>query len=403
VLDTFRVLKQPNVLKLFLSFIITYTGTAMAPIAMAFGVLDITGSAKDTSIVMAAATLATVIVVLIGGAVADRTSRKKVMQISEFSSAVLQAMIAALFSLHQVTVPLLAVLMFMNGVALAFNAPAAAGLIPSLVESKDLQTVNALLGMAKNSAMIVGAALAGILVSFYGAGMTVLIDAITFLLSAFLITSLHPSQQNRLSSHSIIQELKEGWHEFISHTWLWTIVLQFGFVLAAYQSILVLVGPAVANDYYDGAKAWGWIMSAVSIGLLLGGIIGMRLKPRYPLRFATFCVFTGALIPFGIGLLLPLPIILFLAVINGCGWEVFIILWVSLLQKKITPEALSRVTAYDYLGSIGLAPLGIIVAGYCYERFGYLVVSMTAALMIVVATVLVLFVNDVWNNPAEKT
>ena len=288
--------------------------------------------------------------------------------------------------------------MFCQGVALAFTAPASVGLVPLLVAEKDLQPVNAILGMARNSAMVGGAALAGILVSVFGAGITLLIDAVSFLLSALLIAQVRPSQQQKTAAVSLLRDLKSGWREFSSHTWVWTIVVQFAFVVAAFQAIQTVVGPAVALTVYGGAKDWGLAMSVFSLGLLFGGLYGMRLTPRYPLRFASFCVFAGALIPLAIALYLPILMLLCLALVSGFFWEMFVIIWVSALQKNIPPEAISRVSAYDYIGSLALAPLGIIVAGYSCDHFGNQIVAGACAAIMMVATIAVLCVKDVWSN-----
>ncbi|HEY5644854.1 MAG TPA: MFS transporter [Pseudomonadales bacterium] len=393
--DGLTLLTHPSVGRMFVAYLVSYTGTAMAPIAMAFGVLNLTGSTADASFVIAAPTLAAIGVLLIGGAVADRYSRHKTLYLSDLLSMASQLTMAWLFLSAQATVPLLTVLMLVNGIAVAFHQPAAAGFIIQLVAPKDLQATNALLGAARNGAVAGGAALGGILVATIGAGATLLVDAATFALSALLVYSLKPNPQKRSASLSLLEDLRLGWREFSSHTWLWAIVLQFSLVFAAYEAVLALVGPAVAREQMGGARDWGFIVAGFGIGTLAGGLLGMRIMPRHPMRFGTICVFSFSLLHFALALPPPVWLAMLAACIAGAAGQLFAVLWYTTLQRKVPGEMLSRVSAYDHLGSISLAPLGIVAGGYLYEALGYRPTLMIAALAVIVPTALVLCVRDV--------
>ena len=118
-----------------------------------------------------------------------------------------------------------------------------------------------------------------------------MIDGISFAISAALILSLKPSAQLKEKSESIIQDLKLGWKEFSSHTWLWSIVLQFSLVVAALEAFFGLIGPAFTRDYMAGATHWGFIVSGFGIGTLVGGLFAIKINPRYPMRLAVMMVF----------------------------------------------------------------------------------------------------------------
>ncbi len=393
--EGFALLRDPNVAKLFVAYLVSYTGTAMAPIAMAFGVLELTGKASDASFVIAAPTLASIFVLLLGGVVADRTSRHRVIYTAEFVAMASQFTMAWLFLSGAATVPLLTLFMLVNGVAIAFHAPAATGLIIQLVDEKDLQAANALLGTARNGAVAVGAALGGILVALVGAGGTLLIDAVSFGLSAMLVFTLVPRAQQATEAASILEDLRLGWQEFTSHTWLWTIVLQFSLIVAAGEAVFGLLGPAVAREQMGGSVDWGFIASGFGVGTLLGGVISMRLRPKHPMRFATFMVFFFC----GVDLMLAIPanvwVITIAAIVAGTTGQIFAVLWYTTLQKKVPGNMLSRVSAYDHLGSIALAPLGIVAGGYLFEALGYRTTLLIAAATVVIPTALVLLVRDV--------
>lgn len=393
--DGLALLKKPNVNRMFLAYLVSYTGTAMAPIAMAFGVLDLTGSTSDAAIVIAAPTLASIVVLLVGGVVADRTSRQKVIYSADSLAMASQFVLAWLFISGEATVPLLTLFMLINGIAIAFFAPASTGFIIQLVDKEDLQAANALMGTARNGAVAGGAALGGILVATIGAGYTLLIDAISFGVSALLVFSLKPGIQQAVDSASLLEDLKLGWREFTSHTWLWVIVLQFSLVVAAVEAVFGLIGPAVTREMMGGSVDWGFIAAGFGIGTLAGGIIAMRLHPRYPMRFATFCVFFFC----GVQLTLSVPLSVWLvmtaAIIAGMSGQIFSVLWYTTLQKKVPGNMLSRVSAYDHLGSIALAPLGIVVGGYLFEALGYRTTLLIAALTVIIPTLLTLCVRDV--------
>jgi len=335
--------------------------------------------------------------------IADRTSRQKVIVLSEIVAMTAQLSVAILFITGCATVWNLAFCMLFNGFALAFNAPASLGFITQLVDKEDLQSTNALLGIARNASMIGGAALGGILVALVGAGYTLLIDALSFGFSAFLVWTLKPKQQVTVEKTSLIADLKLGWHAFSTHTWVWVIVLQFAFVVAAFQSVIALIGPAVANIYYNGAQDWGFIVGGFGVGLVLGGLIGFRLRAKYPLRIATLSILIYCLVPFSLSVPVPVLWVAFAAMLAGMGGQIFGIIWISMLQLHIPPHLLSRVSAYDHIGSISLTPLGIIAAGYLFEMFGYQFVLVFAGLMIAIPTIITLCVKDVWSTSSSSS
>lgn len=390
-----RVLRRPDVARLFTAYLVTYAGTAIAPIAMAFGVLELTGSTRDAAVVIAAPTFAAIIALLFGGVLADRTSRQLVMVGSEALAMLAQFAIAFLFLSGTATIPALTALMLVLGIAMALNAPASMGLIVQIVDREDLQSLNAILGTARNGAMAGGAALGGVLVATVGAGTALLFDAASFGLSALLVLSLKPRRQEETASASVFEDLRLGWKEFVSHTWLWVIVLQFSMLLAAHESTFGLLGPAVSREHMGGAMDWGFIASSQGVGTLVGGLVSFKLKPKYPMRFATLCTLTFCLLPLALSLPAPTPIVALAAFIGGVAGQMFAVLWYTTLQKKIPAHMLSRVGAYDHMGSIALAPLGIVVGGFLFEYAGYRTTLLAATALVIVPTLCTIAVRDV--------
>jgi predicted MFS family arabinose efflux permease len=293
VRDGLKLLRDRNFAKLFTAYLITYTGSAMAPIAIAFGVLDLTGSTRESSLVLASPVVAQIIILMIGGAVADRTSRQKVMVYADLLSALSQGTVAVLFLTGTATVPLLIAMMLVNGTCYAFHQPASTGFIPQVVRQDELQSANAVLGAARSSATMIGAALAGILVAAYGAGPTLAIDALSFLIAGLLIASLRVRAQVKTEPASMLQDLRLGAREFFSHQWLWTIVLQFTIMLMGIEALFALIGPAITRDVMGGARDWGLIMTGYGLGTIIGGIVALRMHIERPMLAATLAVFSG--------------------------------------------------------------------------------------------------------------
>jgi predicted MFS family arabinose efflux permease len=390
-----RLLQRPDFARLFAAYLTTYTGNAMAPIAVAFGMLELTGSTRDTAIVVAAPVTAQIVVILLGGALADRTSRQRMIVAAEALGCVSQAVAAALFLTGVASVPLIALLMIVIGTAFALEMPAKTGFVTQVVEPRDLQAANALLGAARSIAVMLGAAIAGVLVALVGAGTTIAIDAATFGIACLLIRGIRARPQAPTAHASLWQDLRLGWSEFIAHQWLWTIVLQFSMLVAALEAVHGLLGPAVARSQLGGSVAWGFIAAGSGAGTVAGGLIGLRLRIDRPMWVASWCVFVFALTPLALAGPAPLPAIVAAAFVAGAAGSLFGLLWNTTLQTQIPSHLLSRVSAYDHLGSIGLAPLGIVAGGLLFEEIGARPTLLIAAAAVILPTAAVLFVPEV--------
>jgi predicted MFS family arabinose efflux permease len=389
------LLQNRDFARLFIAYMISYAGNAMAPIAMAFGVLALTGSATDTALVIAAPTAAQVVILLLGGVLADRTSRQRLIVIADCLAVCSQVCLALLFLSDTAAVGVLTLLMLLNGAAMALHLPATTGLLPQVVAAHELPAANALLATARSGAMMMGAALAGILVAGVGVGMTLLIDALSFGLSAWLIASLKPAPQVVNVAASVWQDLRLGWQAFIHHRWLWSIVAQFSLLTAGVQAVFGLLGPLVASTTLGGPVDWGLISASFGLGTLLGGLLSLRLTFQRPLFAASLGILAMCLVPLALAPPLGVVLICLAAAIAGIGGQLFGVLWFTTLQQHIPAHLLSRVSAYDHLGSMALAPVGIILAGFGYEFLGARTTLLLAAGAIIAPTLLVLLVKDV--------
>lgn len=308
-----------------------------------------------------------------------------------------QGTIAVLFFTGGAEIPLLCLLMAINGVAISLVLPSLMGIVPQIVPEGRLQSANALLGMAQSGALALGAACAGVLVATLGAGPAIAIDAATFGVSAILVAGLRPRAQASPEPASLWSDLRGGWAEFTRHRWLWVIVVQFSLVVASWEGVAAVAGPTVAKRSLGGASDWGWIMGAVGLGTLAGAIVALRMRVRRPMLAGTLFVFTFSLPPLLLYGPAPLWAIALGGFVAGMFGQLFGVLWQTTVQQRVAPDALSRVAAYDHVGSIALAPLGIAAMGWVLEAIGPQPTLLFAAGMIIVPTFLVLCVPEVRN------
>jgi len=374
---------------------ISMAGSAMAPVALAFAVLDVTGSVSDLGMVLAARQVPTVVFILFGGVWADRLQRHKVMVVSNLLSGGGQAVTAALLIVGHAQIWQLAVLAAVNGSASAFFFPASTGIVPQTVPPSLLQQANAALRLSMNATMITGAALGGVLVAASSPGWTIAIDACSYIAAAVCIGAMSLPPGLRGEGSTMLLELREGWRDFWSRTWLWAIVLQFAIVNAAETGALDVLGPAVAKKHLGGAGAYGGILSAFSLGLVLTGLVMLRWRPRRILRTATFSIFPMVLPLIALARPAPLALVVVCAFLAGVGIEVFGVLWDTAMQQEIPAQRLSRVSSYDALGSLVLVPVGLAVAGPVGAAVGLRASFIGSSVLIVGATALVLLSHDV--------
>lgn len=380
---------------LFLGRTVSLFGSAFAPIAVAFAVLDLTGSASDVGLVVAASFVPQIFFILVGGIWADRLPRHHVMVASDLLAGGAQAVTAVLVLAGAAQIWHLIALQLVRGIASSFFFPASQGIVPQTISARLLQEANALLRLTRNGTQIVGTAAGGILVAATGSGWALAFDAATYFLGAAFLLGMRLPRNLTMPERHFARELREGWDAFRSRAWLWGIVLQFAFVNAAFVGAWAVLGPVVADEDLGGAAAWGLILASESAGFILGGVFTLRYRPDRLLLVATLAIFP-VVVPLVL-LAAPAPVVLIAlaAFAAGFGIEIFGVFWDVAMQQQIPPDQLSRVYSYDALGSFVFIPLGAAVAGPLAELVGVTETLVGAAVVIVVATGLVLVIDEV--------
>jgi MFS family permease len=391
----FGALVERDFRLLFLGRTVSLFGSALAPVALAFAVIDLTDSPSDLGLVLAASSIPQVVFMLVGGIWADRLPRHLVMVVSDVIAGAAQLAIAVLLLTHTAEIWHLIVLQVIRGTASAFFFPASMGVVPETVSAGRLQQANALLGISRNATQIAGAAAGGLLVAAVGSGYALAFDALTYFVGALFLMLIRIARDARLPERNFVRELVEGWHEFRSRTWVWAIVVQFGFLNAAWVGGLLVLGPIVADDHLGGPVGWGVVLAAQGVGLVLGGVLMLRWRPERPMLVASLAMFLTASPLLALAVPAPLLVVAACSVVAGIGMDIFGVLWTTALHEHIPAEKLSRVSSYDALGSFVLGPLGLVVAGPIAAAIGTTEALVAAAGVIVLSTLLVLLVDDV--------
>jgi MFS family permease len=351
--------------------VVSGLGAQGALIASAFAVLDSGGDSGDVGLVATARTVPLVLFLLVGGALADHIPRHRVMVGANALNCVSQGLFAVLVLLGHPQVWEMMALSALGGTGQALFSPASEGMVMSSVDAVGAGRAFAVYRIAVNSATIGGAALGGALVAVVGPGWVLAADAAAFLVSGSLRSFLDlggVAEHGRTGS--VAGDLRDGWREFAARSWLWCVVGACGVINAVEFAAVSVYGPLIARDHFGGAGAWGTVSAASGAGTLLGALVMTRWQPRRPLLMGMLGFFPLTLLFFGLASLWPVAVLAAAMCAAGVSLEVFGVAWMTALRQEIPEEKLSRVSSYDWLGSIGLMPVGGALAGPAQHAFG---------------------------------
>lgn len=430
------MLRDRRFLSLFLARLFGVLGGSFAPVALAFGVLGLPGATPSTlSAVLAAEAIPMIVFMLVGGVIADRFPRHRVMTAGTLLMAFAFFALALMMLTGWAPLTGMVIAAAFSGVGLAIFFPALTGIIPQIVAPQHLQTANAYLGIAANASRIAGFVLGGGAVVLIGPGAALMASATVFAISAGLVATLRPATQpvtqadadapTGLSAehptvvaqaptpdavaesrpalgHSVIADLRDGWREFRSRQWLWVVVAQFSFLVMAFQAAYGVLGPVLAKQELGGAAAWSAVLAGEAVGTMIGVLIAMKFRPRRPIYVATLLTAPIAAPLLALGVHAPLWTVVASAVVMGIAFDIFGVLWQTTMQREIPAEALSRVSSYDALGSLMFGPIGLLAAGPVAVLIGARPALLGCAALIVLSTFAALASPGVRNLTAPR-
>lgn len=384
---------------LIVARLISNFGNGMAPIALAFGVLSLPG-ANGTSLSWVTASQMVPIVgfLLIGGVLADRIGRARMVGGTDLIGSILVGINGILFIIGHASVLQLCITGFGFGMMNALWYPAFSGLLPQVVDTEHLQSANSIVGFSANIGFTLGASVAGILVSSIGPGWAILIDGVTFFIAGSLVWQLRVLDVSPAATPveaSVMKQMKEGWQEFRSRRWLVVIAATFSLINMCFEAFLAVLAPLQMKEALGGARDMGFMMFAWGLGSMAGVVFSMRLRTRRPLITAM-----GVMPLMGIWMaLLAIPVhlvvILVFALATGIAIDIFYVLWMTSMQTHVPAESLSRVGSFDAFGSNLLVPVGLLIAGPLATSIGVRPVLLGAAAAVCVLSLGTILSADV--------
>jgi predicted MFS family arabinose efflux permease len=395
VKDVFAALGERRFRLLFAGRAVSDFGDKLVPVALAFAVLELEHSAAALGLVVAARMIPMVILVLVGGVWADRLRRNVVMLTADAVRACTQATAGVLLITGRAEVWHLMALMALYGAAQAFFDPASTGLVPQTVSRERLQQGNGLLQLSRSTANVIGPAVAGVLVATVGPGWAFVADSGTFVVSAAFLALLRIERETRVARTRFVADLVEGWREFTSRTWVWVSVAHFAFFHLFVLAPFWVLTPIVAEEELGGAGAYATILTAMGVGAILGGVVALRVQPRRPLAVAFAVIMLEVPLYLALAGAAPVVLIAAFALVGSVAINFASTLWLTVLQTNIPERALSRVSSYDWLGSLVFLPAGYMLAGPAADAFGVAETLVFAAGWSLASTLVVLSLEPI--------
>ncbi|HWS50407.1 MAG TPA: MFS transporter [Microbacterium sp.] len=400
-------LQDRNFRWFFLARAITLITGSMSSIALAFAVLEIDNDARSLSLVLAAFTVSNIVFILFGGVVADRLPRALIIQCSYVIDILSIGTIAVLLFTGTATIPLIALLAAVNGASTAFVLPAMQGIIPQLTSPEHLQQANAMLSFVRSTVTIGGPVIAGVLVATAGPAWAMVVQAAGWIIAIPILALVKLPPPAHAGGTTMFHDLRVGWQEFWSRSWLWAIVLAFMVMNAIHAGAWGVAGPYIAkNDDLLGIAGWGWVVSAEGVGVLLMTLILMWYPLKKPLRYGMIGMAAFAIPLTVLGVHPAVVLLAIAAFIAGAGAEVFSTGWNLAMMENIPGEKLSRVSSYDMLGSFVVMPIGTLVYGWLITQADAATVLLVSGIVYAVVAVATLFVPSVWRmgrpDPAKR-
>jgi MFS family permease len=351
-------------------FRLLFTGQAISAIgdaafvtALGWTTYTLAGSAK-LGIVLLCQALAVLTTLLIGGALADRLPRRKLMIASDLIRFTAVAALAAVDASGHLTFPLLAFFAVLVGLGDGLFYPAYGGMVPLLVEQPSIASANSLMGLVRWSSILIGPAFAGFLYQPLGSTAVFAADAVSFLFSAVFVYRTRPRALETAEREGTFREIASGARYVSTVPWLWVTIALFGVILMLQLAPQqVLMPKLVTTQWSRGIGAYALLTTLMGVGTVTGTLLFGQIQPRHRRGVISYVFWlVNSLAVVGIALSPWYPLAGALMVIRGVCVGFGVAIWETMLMELVPESLLSRVVSLDYFGSFGLMPLGLAFA-----------------------------------------
>lgn len=380
-------LRERNFRILFAGRVVDAFGDAVSPAALTLAVVTSTRSSVGLAVILVCGMLPRVALLPFGGVVVDRAGARRVALASDAVSGLAQLSIGLLLLAGHLAIAPVAVAAAVGGAASAFGVPATLPLVAGTVDVGGRQAANSLLAVAGSATSVAGPAIAGALIFTVGAGWAFVLDAATFAVSAGTLAVIRVRPAHDVPRQPLRRDLAAGWAEVRARSWYWASIIGHGTCNFA-LGMLTTTGPLIAITELGGKAVWLAALEASAAGYLAGALIAGRARISRGI-LAVDLVLTS----------LAAPLVLFalaapawadvaaygLAAI-GLGFANPV--WLTAVQQEVPAEVLARVSAYDWLVSLGAQLLGYAAGPALAQAAGF-TWPLSAAAALVVITLLV--------------
>lgn len=375
------------------------TGDGMLPVALAAGLLAHGMGAAGVGLAMASFSAFFVGFVVFGGVLSDRWGARRMMVAADLVRVVTQGTAAVLFLSGHVVLWQICVVGAVNGIAAGAFQPGVASVVPRV--ARDVQGANGVIRTAEALAMLVGPAVAGLLVAVVSAAGVLGVHAATYAVGALLLALIRLPEpaRRRGEGPGYLADLLEGWHEFRSRTWMWSVILLWMVLM------VTMWGPQIPLTSAEivlghGAQAFGLVSSALGGGTALGGVLAMRIRPRFPLRVGAIALFGAGAYSVAVGLGLGVSALALGAAVSGAAMGFWGVMWMTSVQTQVPGPVLGRIHAYEVAGSLAMLPVGQALAGPVAEVLGARTVLLVGGTATVAVGLALLLLRPVRNLPS---
>jgi MFS family permease len=375
-------LRLRNFRLLFAGRVVDELGDAVSPAALTLAIVQATGSSGALAVVLASTMIPRLALLPVGGVIVDRLEPRRVALVADSIRGVVQLFVGLELLGGHIHLAHIAVAAGIGGAASAFSLPATSPLVTGVVDGEARQKANSLMGVAASATRLAGPALAGLLIFTAGAGWAFVLDAATFAFSAFTLALLHVRHVD-VAHQSMRHDLAAGWAEVRSRTWYWTTLIGHATWNFA-AGVLMTLGPVIAVSQLGGRGVWLAALQASAIGYLVGSVIAGRTRVRRAVLVGNLALLTYVA---------PLLMFAFTApawlVVGSYGIALGCLgflnpVWETVVQQQIPPNVLARVTAYDWLVSLGAMPLGYALGPILAGAVGFTWPLAVAAVLVAV-------------------
>jgi predicted MFS family arabinose efflux permease len=353
-----------------------------AAFVVAIGWLTYSASGSGAlGIVLMLQALGLILTLLVGGALADRLSRRRMMVVSDLARAAVVSTLVVLETTGHASIAAIGTVAFVNGLCSGFFMPAFGGIVPLVVEQPHLSSANALIGVSRQLSLVVGPAVAGLLYDPLGPAAVFGLDAASYVFAAALVWRSQPRPYARQERSGALREVAEGFRYVASVPWLWVTILLFSlFLMGVIAPVQVLLPELVSEHFGRGVGAYGTVFAAQGVGMVLGALGFAQLAPSRHRGVLSYVLWSANALAIVLFVVSPwFGVALALAVARGAALGFGIAVWETILMSLVPEGLLSRVISVDYFGSVGLMPIGLAAAGVASDAASAEVLLVTGA------------------------